>query len=570
MIEIVDADRQPTGDVLAAGPAGQAPASLATTTDVQQAVAVTTTPTSLAGAGGIGLTRALHSGGTWHAEPGQTSLSIAEADWPQGGELSVINHAGGLLPITVGAGMTGYLNVKGAAAVSGPITVAILAPLERAIIQVKDGAFVNVARIGGGGWEEAWAALTIYPAGAIVRAPAAVGTIGIGDRIMRNAAGTSGLSFNAGEAANWTELTDDPDAMLLSGDQTVAGKKTFSTLPEVAADATTANQVVRKSQHDTALSAKANSSHAHAQSDVTDLSTALTAKQDVLVSGNNVKTVNGQSVLGSGDIALSGGQTGTVYKQYGDADVQGNAVVDTTSADAIAQPTISLTALTVSGSAFSSAISETHRGTKWEENAVMGAEDTGNKTSRTFGKAALGTSNAVRAAYIDSNGNQSKRSTAVTVGGATSESVAMNAGYPTDSVARTFTSSIYALALTNIKVNSFTSVVMGGASVGAGNGTMASQYVANTLNTGVANEVSCWFAHYDGTYTKAVKAKFTVSGGVVSIILTEAAYWTGNVLASASWTTSGGTPAGKSASAIASSQTTLAYGLASLTMNFQQ
>lgn len=36
----------------------------------------------------------------------------------------------------------------------------------------------------------------------------------------------------------------------------------------------------------------------------------LSGKQDTLVSGTNIKTLNGSSVLGSGDLVLSGGATG--------------------------------------------------------------------------------------------------------------------------------------------------------------------------------------------------------------------------------------------------------------------
>ena len=41
--------------------------------------------------------------------------------------------------------------------------------------------------------------------------------------------------------------------------------------------------------------------------DVTGLTAALDAKQDDLVSGTNIKTINGASVLGSGDLTVSGG-----------------------------------------------------------------------------------------------------------------------------------------------------------------------------------------------------------------------------------------------------------------------
>ena len=39
----------------------------------------------------------------------------------------------------------------------------------------------------------------------------------------------------------------------------------------------------------------------------TDLQTALNDKQDTLVSGTNIKTINGESILGSGNLVISGG-----------------------------------------------------------------------------------------------------------------------------------------------------------------------------------------------------------------------------------------------------------------------
>jgi hypothetical protein len=36
---------------------------------------------------------------------------------------------------------------------------------------------------------------------------------------------------------------------------------------------------------------------------------STSAKQDALVSGTNIKTINGTSVLGSGDITISGGSS---------------------------------------------------------------------------------------------------------------------------------------------------------------------------------------------------------------------------------------------------------------------
>lgn len=57
-------------------------------------------------------------------------------------------------------------------------------------------------------------------------------------------------------------------------------------------------------------SIKINGSTKNPSSGVVDLGTVVTdvsGKQDKLVSGTNIKTINGQSILGSGDIAISGG-----------------------------------------------------------------------------------------------------------------------------------------------------------------------------------------------------------------------------------------------------------------------
>lgn len=64
----------------------------------------------------------------------------------------------------------------------------------------------------------------------------------------------------------------------------------------------------------------------------TDLQTALDAKQDDLVSGTNIKTINGSSVLGSGDLVV-GGNTPTVIVLNAS---NGTAVTGTT-ADTLSQ-----------------------------------------------------------------------------------------------------------------------------------------------------------------------------------------------------------------------------------------
>lgn len=56
-----------------------------------------------------------------------------------------------------------------------------------------------------------------------------------------------------------------------------------------------------------ALDSKSSSSHSHVVGDVTGLQDALDAKQTTLVSGTSIKTINGASLLGSGDVAISSG-----------------------------------------------------------------------------------------------------------------------------------------------------------------------------------------------------------------------------------------------------------------------
>ena len=59
------------------------------------------------------------------------------------------------------------------------------------------------------------------------------------------------------------------------------------------------------------LSSKANGRGAYIKKDLEvvekAIKTKIDTKQDTLVSGTNIKTVNGNSLLGSGDITISGG-----------------------------------------------------------------------------------------------------------------------------------------------------------------------------------------------------------------------------------------------------------------------
>ena len=68
----------------------------------------------------------------------------------------------------------------------------------------------------------------------------------------------------------------------LKGSQTISGEKTFSTLPKSSVTPTTNNQLANKKYVDDSTS----------------------TKQDTLVSGTNIKTINNTSILGSGNISV--------------------------------------------------------------------------------------------------------------------------------------------------------------------------------------------------------------------------------------------------------------------------
>lgn len=53
------------------------------------------------------------------------------------------------------------------------------------------------------------------------------------------------------------------------------------------------------------INGKANVGHTHAISEITNLQSTLNGKQATLVSGTNIKTINGNSILGSGNLSLA-------------------------------------------------------------------------------------------------------------------------------------------------------------------------------------------------------------------------------------------------------------------------
>ncbi|WP_375568360.1 head decoration protein [Seohaeicola saemankumensis] len=95
--------------------------------------------------------------------------------------------------------------------------------------------------------------------------------------------------------------------MALSGSQTIAGAKTFTTVPKSSQDASAASDLVRKSQLDAGLATKAALSHAHAISDVTGLQGALDGKL-----GTTANAVTASKLATARTIALAGDLSGSV------------------------------------------------------------------------------------------------------------------------------------------------------------------------------------------------------------------------------------------------------------------
>lgn len=78
----------------------------------------------------------------------------------------------------------------------------------------------------------------------------------------------------------------------------LSGSKNSETMKELATkDDTNSLQ--------NSINGKANVGHTHAISEITNLQSTLNGKQATLVSGTNIKTINGNSILGSGNLSLA-------------------------------------------------------------------------------------------------------------------------------------------------------------------------------------------------------------------------------------------------------------------------
>lgn len=96
-----------------------------------------------------------------------------------------------------------------------------------------------------------------------------------------------------------------------------------------------------------------------AEADIANLTTDLAAKQPTLVSGTNIKTVNGTTLLGSGDIAITGGAGTVTSTSIVSANGFAGTVATPTTTPAITLTTTATGLLKGNGTAISAATSGT-------------------------------------------------------------------------------------------------------------------------------------------------------------------------------------------------------------------
>lgn len=111
----------------------------------------------------------------------------------------------------------------------------------------------------------------------------------------------------AGNATAIVPLGGSGGFLALVGTQTVGGAKTFSLVPKSSQDASAAIDLVRKSQLDAGLAAKAALSHSHAIGDVTGLQATLDGKL-----GASANAVSASKLATARTISLAGGLSGSV------------------------------------------------------------------------------------------------------------------------------------------------------------------------------------------------------------------------------------------------------------------
>lgn len=105
--------------------------------------------------------------------------------------------------------------------------------------------------------------------------------------------GNGFILFDGTKGEGYVKLNNDCYGILIDANYAVAVNNLISTITNYSSLDTTSKRVLPA---------------------INEVNALAKGKQDKLTSGTNIKTVNGQSLLGSGDIAISGGGSGDVTK----------------------------------------------------------------------------------------------------------------------------------------------------------------------------------------------------------------------------------------------------------------
>lgn len=120
---------------------------------------------------------------------------------------------------------------------------------------------------------------------------------------------------------------------VIAGNHVLSNKANVSDIPESVTENTVSGWGFTKNTG-TVNGVKINGTTKSPSSGVVDLGTVITAhqdisgKQDKLVSGTNIKTINGTSILGSGDITISGGSSDANIQAVDTGDIIDDVNVD--------------------------------------------------------------------------------------------------------------------------------------------------------------------------------------------------------------------------------------------------
>ena len=147
---------------------------------------------------------------------------------------------------------------------------------------------------------------------------------------------TDAQEINMNDYATKTDLAAKADVSALTAvSDAVTGKADASALTAVANDVqTVSGQVATKvdtsdfNAYSAATDARIAEDEEVTAAALNDLAETVSGKQDTLISGENIKTINNISILGSGNITISGGSGGGDYQYYSEDTTNESATIE--------------------------------------------------------------------------------------------------------------------------------------------------------------------------------------------------------------------------------------------------